>query len=31
MQDLAGVKYVAMGGRSSEGIIQAVGGVKGTK
>ncbi|KAL1616183.1 hypothetical protein SLS56_011507 [Neofusicoccum ribis] len=30
MQDLAGVKYVAMGGRSSEGIIQAVGGVKGT-
>ncbi|KAH7063548.1 hypothetical protein B0J12DRAFT_562125 [Macrophomina phaseolina] len=30
MQDLAGVKYVAMGGRSSDGIIQAVGGVKGT-
>lgn len=32
MQDLAGVRYVAMGGRASNGgdIIQAVGGVKGT-
>ncbi|KAK7516335.1 hypothetical protein IWZ03DRAFT_423667 [Phyllosticta citriasiana] len=30
MTDLAGVKYVAMGGRSTSGIIQAIGGVKGT-
>lgn len=30
MRDLAGVKYVAMGGRAQPGITQAVGGVKGT-
>ncbi|KAK7530875.1 uncharacterized protein J3D65DRAFT_579007 [Phyllosticta citribraziliensis] len=30
MTDLAGVKYVAMGGRSTSGITQAIGGVKGT-
>lgn len=30
MRDLAGVKYVSMGGRSRSGITQAVGGVKGT-
>ncbi|KAK8189291.1 uncharacterized protein BKA78DRAFT_253348 [Phyllosticta capitalensis] len=30
MTDLAGVRYVAMGGRSTSGITQAIGGVKGT-
>lgn len=30
MRQLAGVEYIAMGGRSKEGITQAIGGIKGT-